>query len=112
MREHGAFATNFPADGLGFNANVKSTNPKINKWIIKHAEALSHTQKGIPAGHYIGNSALSSDKQTLYLFVEGTPNGPIAIKGLKNNISRIRVVGFFWCESHRKRPLDLSAAVC
>ena len=27
------------------------------------------------------------------MFVEGEPTGPIAIKGLKNNISRIRVVG-------------------
>jgi alpha-L-fucosidase len=38
-------------------------------------------------------SALSKDKQTLYLFVEGTPTGPIALKGLKNNISRIRIAG-------------------
>lgn len=85
--------TNFPADGLGFNANVKLINPRTNSWVIKHAEALSNTQKGIPAGHYTGNTALSADKQTLYLFVEGLPTGPIAIKGLKNNISRIRIVG-------------------
>lgn len=92
--------TNFPADGLGFKANVKSINPEINNWVIKHAEALSNTQKGIPAGHYTGKTALSTDKQTLYLFVEGTPTGPIAIKGLKNNISRIRVVGEGTMVSH------------
>lgn len=85
--------TNFPADGLGFKANVKLINPEINDWVIKHAEVLSNTQKGIPSGHYIGKTALSADKQTLYLFVEGKPTGPIAIKGLKNNISRIRIVG-------------------
>ncbi len=28
-------------------------------------------------------SALSKDKQTLYLFVEGIPTGPIALKGIK-----------------------------
>lgn len=84
---------NFPADGLGFKANVKLINPEINDWVIKHAEVLSNTKKGIPAGHYIGKTALSADKQTLYLFVEGKPTGPITLKGLKNNISRIRIVG-------------------
>jgi alpha-L-fucosidase len=36
---------------------------------------------------------LSPDKQTLYLFVEGKPTGPIALKGIKNAIARIRIVG-------------------
>ncbi len=38
-------------------------------------------------------SALSKDRQTLYLFVEGVPTGPIALKGIKNDIARIRIVG-------------------
>jgi alpha-L-fucosidase len=29
----------------------------------------------------------------LYLFVEGKPTGPIALKGVKNGVARIRVVG-------------------
>ncbi|MCY1547492.1 hypothetical protein D9M68_835570 [compost metagenome] len=61
--------------------------------MIKHAEALYKTGKGIPEGHFEGSTALSADKKTLYLFVEGQPNGPVAIKGLKNQISRIRIVG-------------------
>ncbi|KIA91752.1 alpha-L-fucosidase [Pedobacter kyungheensis] len=85
--------TSLPADGLDFNPGMKNADQKISNWIIKNAEALYKTGKGIPAGHYQGNTALSADKQTLYLFVEGKPTGPIAIKGLKNNISRIRVVG-------------------
>lgn len=85
--------TNLPADGLDFNPGIKNADQKISNWVIKNAEALYETGKGIPAGHYQGNTALSADKQTLYLFVEGKPTGPIAIKGLKNNISRIRVVG-------------------
>jgi len=36
---------------------------------------------------------MSADRQTLYLFVEGEPTGPIALKGLKNKIARIRIVG-------------------
>lgn len=85
--------TNLPADGLDFNPGINNVDQKISNWVIKNAEALYKTGKGIPAGHYQGNTALSADKQTLYLFVEGKPTGPIAIKGLKNNISRIRVVG-------------------
>lgn len=68
--------------------------PKMVKdWLIKHTEALIHTGKGLSDGHYAGASAISNDKQTLYLFVEGKPNGPIALKGIENNIARIRIVG-------------------
>jgi alpha-L-fucosidase len=80
----------------GLDMKIKKT-PNINQetlqWISKHAEALYETEKGLPDGHYSGMSALSKDKQTLYLFVEGTPTGPIALKGIKNEIARIRVVG-------------------
>ena len=85
--------SNLAADGMNFNANIKPLDQTVNNWVIKNAEALYKTTGGIPAGHYQGNTVLSADKQTLYLFVEGTPTGPIAIKGLKNNISRIRIVG-------------------
>jgi len=85
--------TSLPVDGLDFNPGINNVDQKISNWVIKNAEALYKTGKGIPAGHYQGNTALSADKQTLYLFVEGKPTGPVAIKGLKNTISRIRVVG-------------------
>ncbi|WP_175636441.1 alpha-L-fucosidase [Pedobacter ghigonis] len=85
--------TSLPVDGLDFNPGINNADQKISNWVIKNAEALYKTGKGIPAGHYQGNTALSADKQTLYLFVEGKPTGPVAIKGLKNTISRIRVVG-------------------
>ncbi|MBS1550290.1 MAG: alpha-L-fucosidase [Bacteroidetes bacterium] len=68
-------------------------NPEIMDWVRKNAEVLYDGGKGMPNGHYYGKSALSKDKQTLYLFVEGQPTGPIALKGLKNSISRIRIVG-------------------
>lgn len=82
------------SDGLDMKIQkTPSTNPETLQWISKHAEALFETGKGLPAGHYPGMSALSKDKQTLYLFVEGVPTGPIALKGIKNEIARIRVVG-------------------
>ncbi|MDR6403104.1 MULTISPECIES: alpha-L-fucosidase [Chryseobacterium] len=72
---------------------TNKTNPEIFSWISKHSEALFGTEKGLPNGHFPGNTALSKDRQTLYLFVEGTPTGPIALKGIKNGIARIRIVG-------------------
>ncbi|MGE8528993.1 alpha-L-fucosidase [Chryseobacterium rhizosphaerae] len=81
-------------DGLDMHLGKSAhTNPETLQWISKHAEALFGTEKGLPEGHYPGMSSLSKDKQTIYLFVEGEPTGPIALKGIKNNIARIRIVG-------------------
>ncbi|QRA44481.1 alpha-L-fucosidase [Chryseobacterium cucumeris] len=82
------------SDGLDMKIQkTPSTNPETLQWISKHAEAFFETGKGLPEGHFSGMSALSKDKQTLYLFVEGIPTGPIALKGIKNDIARIRIVG-------------------
>lgn len=82
------------ADGMDMSIpKTSKTNAKTLSWISDHAEALFETGKGLPDGHYAGMSALSKDKQTLYLFVEGIPTGPVALKGIKNGISRIRIVG-------------------
>ena len=81
-------------DGLEMTLpKTSKTTPETLKWISKHAEALFETGKGLPGGHYSGMSALSKDRQTIYLFVEGTPTGPVALKGIKNNIARIRIAG-------------------
>jgi alpha-L-fucosidase len=81
-------------DGMDMTIpKTQKTNPEVLAWLSKHAEALFDTGKGLPGGHYSGMSSLSKDKQTLYLFVEGIPTGPIALKGIKNGISRIRIVG-------------------
>lgn len=82
------------ADGLGLGgALAEIPNADLKSWISKHAEALFETSTGLPDGHYAGYSALSADRQTLYLFVDGEPTGPIALKGIKNTIARIRIVG-------------------
>ncbi len=80
-------------DGLNFKPQVRNVDADMLRWTIKHAEALYKTGKGLPAGHFDGPSVLSEDKQTVYLFVKGKPTGPIALKGVKNAIARIRVVG-------------------
>ena len=66
---------------------------ELGKWANKHEEAIYGTQAGIPLEYYYGPTTLSKDKKTLYVFLEHKPNGPIVIRGLKNKVNRIRVVG-------------------
>jgi len=65
----------------------------IGRWTNKHESAIYGTRAGIPQGHFNGYTALSKDKTILYLYVDNKPNGPLLIKGLKNVINRIWVVG-------------------
>ncbi len=62
------------------------------QWKEKHAKDLEKSLPGIETPHYAGYSRLSADKSILYLMVDGKPNGPLMIKGLKNKINRIWVV--------------------
>lgn len=80
-------------DGSEMAADFHFGSKELQNWLKKHAEVFHHADAGIDFHHYYGYSALSADRKTLYLFVEGKPTGPIAIKGLKSNIARIRIVG-------------------
>ena len=66
---------------------------ELGSWTQKNSEAIFGTRAGIPSTHFYGPSTLSPDKQTLYLFIPHAPKGPIVVKGLKNEINRIRIVG-------------------
>ena len=48
---------------------------------------------GIPKEHFYGASTLSKEGNILYLFVKGNPEGEVVVRGLKNDINRIWVVG-------------------
>ena len=63
----------------------------LGRWTNKHKEAVYGTRSGIPKEHFYGT--LSKDGNILYLFVKGNPNGEVVIRGLKNRINRIYVVG-------------------
>lgn len=82
---------NDDASYLDPELNFKSET--VKNWVKKHAEVLSSSKLGIEGFYYYGKSALSEDYKTLYLFVDGKPTGPIAIKGLKSRILRTRIVG-------------------
>ncbi len=65
----------------------------LGRWTNKHKEAVYGTRSGIPKEHFYGPTTLSKDGNILYLFVKGNPNGEVVIRGLKNRINRIYVVG-------------------
>ncbi len=66
---------------------------ELGEWTSKHKEAIYGTISGIPKEHFYGPTTLSKDKKILYLFVKGNPNGEVVVRGLKNKINRIWVVG-------------------
>jgi len=65
----------------------------LGRWTAKHAEAIYGTRRGLPFGHFFGPTALSKDGKTLYLFVFDIPRDAIAVKGVRNDIERVWVVG-------------------
>lgn len=67
---------------------------ELGKWTNKHADAVYGTLGGIPYEHFYGPTALSKDSTTLYLYIRDIPkDGKITLKGIKNKINRIHVVG-------------------
>ena len=66
---------------------------ELGRWTQKHAEAIYGTRAGIPAGHFFGPTSLNKTGDILYLYLPYKPNGQIMLKGIKNKINRIWVVG-------------------
>jgi alpha-L-fucosidase len=65
----------------------------LGTWIAKHDAAVHGTGAGLPAGHFYGPSTLSADRRTLYLICVEDPREQIALRGLKNAVKRVSVVG-------------------
>lgn len=66
---------------------------ELGAWNNKHGEAIFNTVGGLPQGHFYGPSTLSKDSTTLYLFLHGKMNGPVMIKGIKNKVEEVTVLG-------------------
>jgi len=66
----------------------------LGRWTKKHKQAVYGTEAGIPYEYYYGPTALSKDSTTLYVYVRDIPkDGKVALRGIKNKINRIYVVG-------------------
>ncbi|MGS2763298.1 alpha-L-fucosidase [Sinomicrobium sp. M5D2P9] len=66
---------------------------ELGKWTSKHKEAIYGTRKGIDLHYFYGPTTLSKDRETLYLFVPGTSQNELVLKGIKNKITSVSVVG-------------------
>ncbi|WP_324603874.1 MULTISPECIES: alpha-L-fucosidase [unclassified Streptomyces] len=65
----------------------------LGDWIRAHADAVYGTVAGLPAGHHYGPSTLSADRRTLYLVCFDIPREAVAVRGLRNRLRRVSVVG-------------------
>lgn len=74
---------------------------ELGKWTAKNGEAVFGTLPGLPQGHFYGPSTLSKDSSELYLFLPGKVSGEVMVKGLKNKIRKISVVGSDHSISHK-----------
>lgn len=74
----------------------------LGDWVGKHAEAIYGTRAGLPPGHWYGSSTLTQDQETLYLFQFDRPWDEVAIKGIRNRIKRVSVIGSGTTLTHRK----------
>ncbi|PRZ01612.1 alpha-L-fucosidase [Marinilabilia salmonicolor] len=114
-QEQANLAVNIPSEvcdpaitviAVDFADQVKPGEPETNQameefaklaknqaWNQKHLPLMGKVKPGISTQHFAGNSLLSKDENILYLLLDGKPNGPLMIKGLRNKINRIWVVG-------------------
>ncbi|MFD9589315.1 alpha-L-fucosidase [Streptomyces sp. NPDC059980] len=65
----------------------------LGAWIARHAEAVYGTVAGLPAGHHYGPSTLSADRRTLYLVCFDAPREVVSVRGLRNAVRRVTVLG-------------------
>ncbi len=65
----------------------------LGRWTHKNAEALYGTRSGIPKDYYYGPSMLNKERTVLYLVCYDRPVDGIYIKGIRNEIKRVSVLG-------------------
>ncbi|MFG2640730.1 alpha-L-fucosidase [Streptomyces sp. NPDC048370] len=65
----------------------------LGGWIRDNQEAVYETERGVPYGHHYGPSMLSKDRRTLFLVCFDTPREFIELRGLKNKVRKVSVLG-------------------
>ena len=65
----------------------------IGAWIKKHEEAVYPTVAGMPYGHFSGPATYTKDSSIIYLYLFDQALEYIPVKGIRNKIKQIRVVG-------------------
>jgi alpha-L-fucosidase len=65
----------------------------LGSWVKKHEEAVYGTIRGIPPGYAYHFSALNKTQDILYLFLAHLPKEATPIKGIRNGVKRVTVLG-------------------
>lgn len=68
----------------------------IGKWIQRNGEAVYQTQRGLPAGYSYNFTSLNESRDVLYVYLThlpADPSGGTSIKGIRNDIKRITLLG-------------------
>ncbi len=65
----------------------------LGRWTNKHEQAIFGSNAGISKDLYYGSSTLSADSTILYLFMDSRSGTEIMLKGIKNEIHRVWVLG-------------------
>ncbi len=65
----------------------------LGRWVHKHAEAVYGTTRGLPHGYAYHFSSLNKARDTIYLYLAHLPKENTGIKGVRNDIRRISVLG-------------------
>ncbi|MCC5828334.1 MAG: alpha-L-fucosidase, partial [Phycisphaeraceae bacterium] len=95
---------------LGFGPRPDGTFPEpaverlkaLGDWIGRHDEAIHGCDAGLPHGHFNGGTTLSRDRRTLYLHLYDRPWENIAVKGIRNPVRHVSVLGHTRELAHRK----------
>lgn len=65
----------------------------LGAWIARHGDAVYGTVAGPPPGHHDGPATLSADRRTLYLVCFAIPREAVPLRGVRNPVRRVTVLG-------------------
>jgi alpha-L-fucosidase len=82
-----------PREDGTFPEEIHSIMQEFGRWTKKHADAVYGVKAGIPDGHVYAATSLDPKENILYVYLDSKAKESLVIKGLKNKINRIWVLG-------------------
>jgi len=79
-------------DGIIPDQMVK-TLKELGAWIKRNEPSVYSTVAGLPYGHFFGHTTLNPEKSIIYLYLFDKPIDYLTLKGIRNNIKSIKVLG-------------------
>ncbi len=91
-----------PAADGSIPATQQERLRELGDWVKKHNDAILGTGAGLPLGHIHAPTTLSTQGNSLFIYLFDQPRDQIAIKGLRNTIKSISLVGDNTALSHQR----------